>query len=114
MSVRQLVVIRTKPATEPRAAVQFEGPSAGAGTSNADTREQPADPTMFYKQPGYSPYASRNYADRLYFGDEHPQSIVGRCRWQRRKRWVPRKSTRSARDEHIASTKERAETRNQE
>src|SRR6185437_12970328 len=41
---------------------------------DADTREQPADPTLFYKQPGYSPYASRNYAERLYFGDENPKA----------------------------------------
>src|SRR4029079_1266327 len=41
---------------------------------DADTREQPADPTLFYKQPGYSPYASRNYAERLYFGDENPEA----------------------------------------
>ena len=89
MSVRQLIVIGTKPAAEPWAAVQLGGRSAGAGTSNADTREQPADPTLFYKQPGYSPYASRNYAERLYFGDEHPQSMVGRCRRQRRKTLGP-------------------------
>src|SRR5215203_7341830 len=59
-------------AAEPSAAVQLGGPATGAGTSTADTGEiKPADPTMFYKTPGYSPYAGRNYPERPYFGDEH-------------------------------------------
>jgi hypothetical protein len=32
---------------------------------------QPADPGKFNKTPGYSPYAGRNYPERVYFGDEH-------------------------------------------
>src|SRR4051812_30609364 len=54
------------------AAVQLGGPPSSAGTSAADTGEiKPADPAMFYKKPGYSPYAGRNYPERPYFGDEH-------------------------------------------
>ena len=59
-----------KPAAEPPPAVQLGGPPTGAGTTTADTGEiKPADPTMFYKKPGYSPYAGRNYPERPYFGD---------------------------------------------
>ena len=32
---------------------------------------QPADPTKFYKKPGYSPYAGKHYPERPYWGDEH-------------------------------------------
>jgi hypothetical protein len=32
---------------------------------------QPADPSKFYKKPGYSPYAGKHYPERPYFGDEH-------------------------------------------
>ncbi len=32
---------------------------------------QPADPSKFYKEPGYSPYAGRHYPTRPLFGDEH-------------------------------------------
>ena len=35
---------------------------------------KPEDPTKFYERTGYSPYASRNYAERFYFGDEHPKA----------------------------------------
>src|SRR6185436_5742154 len=60
------------PATESSAAVQLGGPPSGAGTVNADGGEiQPADPSKFYKEPGYSPYAGRRYPERPYFGDEH-------------------------------------------
>src|ERR1051326_6092431 len=59
-------------AAEPSAPVQLGGPPTGAGTSTADTGEiKPADPTRFYKAPGYSPYAGRNYPERPNFGDEH-------------------------------------------
>jgi hypothetical protein len=32
---------------------------------------QPADPSKFRKEPGYSPYAGRRYPERPYFGDQH-------------------------------------------
>jgi len=32
---------------------------------------RPADPSKFYKKPGYSPYAGRHYPTRPLFGDEH-------------------------------------------
>ena len=39
---------------------------------SADLGEiQPADPSKFRKEPGYSPYAGRRYPERPYFGDEH-------------------------------------------
>src|SRR4030095_3683810 len=87
MPVRRLIVIGTvllaagcgqpqppvgTPATESSPAVQLGGPATDVGTLNADTGEiKPADPATFYKEPGYSPYAGRNYPERPYFGDEH-------------------------------------------
>ncbi len=52
------------------------GPSpTGKGTLAADSGEiQPADPSKFRKEAGYSPYAGRNYPVRAYFGDEHVHS----------------------------------------
>jgi Protein of unknown function (DUF3604) len=45
---------------------------AGAQSVSSDLGEiQPADPGKFYKAPGYSPYAGRNYPERPYFGDQH-------------------------------------------
>jgi len=43
-----------------------------AQTGSLDAGEvQPPDPTKLYKDPGYSPYASKHYPARPYFGDEH-------------------------------------------
>lgn len=61
-------------AAEPTApaAQQLGGPATGPGSFAADVGDiQPADPTKFYKVPGYSPYAGRHYPVRPYFGDEH-------------------------------------------
>jgi hypothetical protein len=64
-----------KPAESPagEAAVKAGEPGAGGiGTLSADAGEiQPADPSTFHKEPGYSPYAGRRYPERPYFGDEH-------------------------------------------
>lgn len=50
-------------------------PATHPGTLTADSGEiQPADPSKFYKTPGYSPYAGRHYPVRAYFGDEHVHS----------------------------------------
>jgi hypothetical protein len=110
MSVRQLIVIGTKPAAEPWAAVQLGSPSA-AGTSNAHSGGiKPADPTKFYKQTGYSPYASRNDAEHPYFGDEHADTAWSVDVGGSGATLGPEETTRSAR----ASTNERAETRTQD
>ena len=43
-------------------AVRLGGEPTGAGTVTADAGEiQPVDPSKFYKEPGYSPYAGRRY-----------------------------------------------------
>lgn len=45
---------------------------AFAQTVPSDIGEvQPADPAKFYKKPGYSPYAGRNYPTRPLWGDQH-------------------------------------------
>jgi hypothetical protein len=65
----------TPPAAAPEAGappVQLGPPASGTGTASADVGEiQPVDPATFHKEPGYSPYAGRNYPERPYFGDQH-------------------------------------------
>src|SRR5436190_17634688 len=126
MSVRQLVVRgavllpaacrgpqppQAMSPAEPSDAVQVGGPSTGAGTSNAGIREQAggsdhvlSNPAARRTQAGFTPSAFT-----LAMSTPKTRSVdVG---GSRRKRSLPRKSARSARHEHIASTNERAETR---
>jgi len=94
-----------KPAAEPPAAVQLGGPPTGAGTSTADTGEiKPADPTTFYKKPGYSPYAGRNYPERPYFGDEHVHTSWSVDAGGSGATLGPEEATRFARGEEVTST----------
>ena len=94
-----------KPAAEPSAAVQLGGPPTGAGTTTADTGEiKPADPTTFYKQPGYSPYAGRNYPERPYFGDEHVHTAWSVDAGGSGATLGPEEATRFARGEEVTST----------
>src|SRR4029079_7962711 len=118
--MRQLVVVATilvvtacggprssppAPAAEPSAAVQLGGPPTGAGTTTADTGEiQPADPTKFYKTPGYSPYAGRNYPERPYFGDEHVHTAWSVDAGGTGTTLGPEEATRFARGEEVTST----------
>src|SRR6185437_13172085 len=126
MPMRQLIVIGTvlfavacggpqsapgpqaPPATtaaEPSTAVQLGGPPTGAGTTTADTGEiKPADPTTFYKKPGYSPYAGRNYPERPYFGDEHVHTAWSVDAGGSGATLGPEEATRFARGEEVTST----------
>ena len=53
-------------------AIELGPPSTGPGSPSTDIGETvPADPSKFHKEPGYSPYAGRNYPVRPYFGDQH-------------------------------------------
>ena len=45
------------------------GPAQGIPSEMGELR--PADPTKFYKEAGYSPYAGRRYPERPLFGDQH-------------------------------------------
>ena len=92
-------------AAEPSAAVQLGGPPTGAGTSTADTGEiKPADPNQFYKKPGYSPYAGRNYPERPYFGDEHVHTAWSVDAGGSGTTLGPEEATRFARGEEVTST----------
>src|SRR3954451_23588065 len=94
-----------KSATEPAAAAQLGGPPTGAGTSTADTGEiKPADPTLFYKTPGYSPYAGRNYPERPYFGDEHVHTAWSVDAGGSGATLGPEEATRVARGKEVTST----------
>src|SRR4051794_22224786 len=94
----------TTPA-EPSPAVQLGGPPTGAGTSTADTGEiKPADPTKFYKTPGYSPYAGRNYPERPYFGDEHVHTSWSVDAGGSSATLGPEEATRFARGEEVVAT----------
>src|SRR4029450_10133744 len=116
MPMRQLIVMGTvlaaacggpqpSPAAEPSAAVQLGGSPTGAGTSTADTGEiKPADPTMFYKKPGYSPDAGRNYPERPYFGDEHVHTSWSVDAGGSGASLGPEEATRFARGEEVTST----------
>src|SRR6185503_3514846 len=92
-------------AAGPSAAVQLGGPPSGAGTVNADGGEiQPADPSKFYKEPGYSPYAGRRYPERPYFGDEHVHTAWSVDAGGSGATLGPEEATRFARGEEVTST----------
>ena len=85
--------------------MQLGGPPSGAGTLNADGGEiQPADPSKFYKEPGYSPYAGRRYPERPYFGDEHVHTAWSVDAGGSGATLGPEEATRFARGEEVTST----------
>jgi hypothetical protein len=44
---------------------------AQTAPTGVDAGEAPADPSKFYKKPGYSPYAGRVFPQRPLWGDQH-------------------------------------------
>jgi hypothetical protein len=96
------------PATEkPKApeAAQLGGPAKTAGTLTADAGEiEPADPAKFHKEPGYSPYAGRNYPQRPLFGDEHVHTAWSVDAGGFGTTLGPEEATRFARGEQVVST----------
>jgi hypothetical protein len=96
-----------KPAStgESGEAVQLGGPATGAGTLTADLGEiQPADPSKFHKEPGYSPYAGRRYPERPYFGDEHVHSSWSADAGGSGNTLGPEEAYRFARGEEVVSS----------
>src|SRR5512134_3506228 len=86
-------------------AVRLGGPPTGAGTLTADVGEiQPADPTKFHKEPGYSPYAGRRYPERPYFGDEHVHTAWSMDAGGFGTTLGPEEATRFARGEEVVAT----------
>ena len=59
--------------------ILFAALVSGLGLCAADAQQgfqdageiDPATVAKFYKKPGYSPYAGRNYPARVYWGDQH-------------------------------------------
>ena len=89
----------------PAAPAQLGGPPSSAGTTTADTGEiKPANPAKFYKKPGYSPYAGRNYPERPYLGDEHVHTAWSVDAGGSGATLGPEEATRFARGEEVTST----------
>ncbi len=85
--------------------IQLGGAPAGAGTLTADVGEiEPADPAAFHKEPGYSPYAGRNYPQRPLFGDEHVHTAWSVDAGGVGTTISPEEATRFARGEQVTST----------
>jgi hypothetical protein len=93
------------PPAGPLVPSQLGGGSTGAGTLSADAGEiQPADPALFHKEPGYSPYAGRRYPERPYFGDEHVHTAWSVDAGGTGTTLGPEEATRFARGEEVVST----------
>ncbi len=90
----------------PTSAPQTLGPPAtGEGSRTADAGEvQPADPSRFHKEPGYSPYAGRKYPERAYFGDEHVHTAWSADAGGGGTTLGPEEAIRFARGEEVVAT----------
>ena len=85
--------------------MQLGGAATGAGSQSVDLGDvQPADPSKFHKEPGYSPYAGRNYPDRPYFGDQHVHTGWSADAGGSGTTLGPEEATRFARGEQVIST----------
>jgi hypothetical protein len=75
------------------------------GSISSDVGEiQPADPSKFYKEPGYSPYAGKHYPERPYFGDEHVHTGWSADAGMSGATLTPDDAVRFARGEELKST----------
>jgi hypothetical protein len=75
-----------------------------AGTLAVEGDIQPPDPTKFYKEPGYSPYAGRKYPEQPYFGDEHVHTSWSVDAGGAGTTLGPEEATRFARGETVTNT----------
>jgi hypothetical protein len=90
---------------ETAATVQLGGDPTRVGTLSADSGEiRPADPAMFHKEPGYSPYAGRRYPERPYFGDQHVHTSWSADAGGSGTTLGPEEALRFARGEEVVST----------
>ncbi len=65
---------------------------------------QPADAKKFYKKPGYSPYAGKNFPERPLFGDEHVHTGWSADAGMSGATLTPVDAVRFARGEEVVST----------
>ena len=78
---------------------------AWAQTGTLDVGEvQPADPTKFYKKPGYSPYAGRVFPERPLWGDQHVHTGWSVDAGMSGATLTPEDAVRFARGEEVVST----------
>jgi hypothetical protein len=102
-SAQQAPASTTSTATT--AAETLGPPATGTGTLTADSGEvQSPDPSTFKKTPGYSPYAGRNYPERVYFGDEHVHTAWSADAGGAGTTLGPEEAVRFARGEVVTST----------
>jgi hypothetical protein len=95
----------SKPVVEEPQTVQLGGTPTGDGSQSVDLGDvQPADPSKFHKEPGYSPYAGRKYPDRPYFGDQHVHTGWSADAGGSGTTLGPEEATRFARGEQVVST----------
>jgi hypothetical protein len=78
--------------------------SAAAQEALMDAGEiDPATVAKFFKKPGYSPYAGRNYPTRVYFGDQHLHTGWSADAGMSGATLTPEDAVRFARGEEIVS-----------
>jgi len=86
-------------------AAELGPPSTGPGSPSTDIGETvPADPSKFHKEPGYSPYAGRNYPVRPYFGDQHVHTAWSVDAGASGATLTPEDAVRFARGEQVVAT----------
>ncbi len=76
-----------------------------AQTGTMDAGEvAPPDPAKFHKEPGYSPYAGKQYPDRPYWGDEHVHTGWSADAGMAGATLTPEDAVRFARGEQLTSS----------
>jgi hypothetical protein len=82
----------------------FIGPVLGQDALMDAGTIDPATVAKFYKKPGYSPYAGRNYPTRVFWGDQHVHTGWSADAGMSGTTLTPEDAVRFARGEEVVST----------